>query len=105
MQVQKPIREQASTAHGLFAFLLLCLLSALIGITILLQHHIRHLETQIFNATQAKAQLDEEWGRLMLEKSHLSAPGRVESMARDKLGMQASKPTTILVLPHQQKSE
>jgi cell division protein FtsL len=101
----KPIQKNKSSLHGLFAFLLLCALAAMIGVTILLQHHIRHLETQVFNATQTKAQLDEEWGRLMLEKSHLSSPGRVEAIASEKMEMQAPKPASILVLPNLQVVE
>lgn len=71
----------------------------MIGVTILLQHHIRHLETQNFIANQHKLELDEEWGRLMLEKHHLSSPGRVESIAREGLNMQQPKPEQVVVLP------
>jgi len=105
MQDIKPIQKNKSSLHGLFAFLLLCLLAAMIGVTILLQHHIRHLETQVFNTAQTKAQLDEEWGRLMLEKSHLSSPGRVELIARDQMTMQEVRPTSILVLPNLQMAD
>ena len=36
---------------------------------------------------QAHTQLQEEYGRLMLEYSTLAAPSRVEEMARKKLNM------------------
>lgn len=36
---------------------------------------------------QAHTQLQEEYGRLMLEYSTLAAPSRVEEMAREKLNM------------------
>jgi cell division protein FtsL len=100
MQDQKPIQPNSFALSGLFAFVLVCVLAALIGITILLTHHIRHLETAVFNATEAKAELDEEWGRLMLEKGHLTSPGRVEVIARDSLNMHEAKPDVILILPN-----
>ena len=36
------------------------------------------------------AQLQDEYGRLMLEYSTLAAPSRVENMARQKLNMQVA---------------
>lgn len=100
MQDQKPTQPNSFALSGLFAFILVCVLAALVGVTILLSHHIRHLETAVFNATETKAELDEEWGRLMLEKGHLSSPGRVESIARDTLNMREAKPEVILILPN-----
>ncbi|UQB42632.1 cell division protein FtsL [Thiomicrospira microaerophila] len=99
MDDKKPNQRNRFNLAGLFAFLLLCILAAMIGVTILLQHHIRHLETQNFIASQQKLELDEEWGRLMLEKNHLSSPGRVESIARERLNMQQPKPEQLVVLP------
>lgn len=78
---------------------MLCLLAASLVLTVLLQHHIRHLETRYYQALQQKAELDEEWGRLMLEKSHLSSPGRVERAARENLDMNMPKPQQVIVLP------
>ena len=34
-------------------------------------------------------QLDEEWGRLLLEQSTWASPDRVQSLAEDKLKMKA----------------
>lgn len=105
MQDEKHIQKNLFGLSGLFAFVLVCVLAAMVGVTILLTHHIRHLETAVFNATQTKYALDEEWGRLMLEKGHLSSPGRVEAMARENLKMQEPKPAAILVLPNSKSAQ
>lgn len=45
-------------------------------------------------------QLNEEWGRLLLEQSTWASPGRVEQQARTKLNMQApTSNNTVMVMP------
>lgn len=45
-------------------------------------------------------QLNEEWGRLLLEQSTWGSPGRVEQQARSKLDMRApSGDNTVMVMP------
>lgn len=45
-------------------------------------------------------QLNEEWGRLLLEQSTWASPGRVEQQARAKLNMQApTSDNTVMVMP------
>ncbi len=45
-------------------------------------------------------QLNEEWGRLLLEQSTWASPGRVEQQARSKLNMQApDSENTVMVMP------
>lgn len=51
------------------------------------QHQIRHTETRYYLALQDTIKAKEEWGRLMLEKTHLSAPARIEHIAHTKLKM------------------
>ncbi len=65
-------------------------LMSLIAI-IQVQHQIRHTETQYYLALQKNLQAKEEWGRLMLEKMHLSAPARIEQIAQSKLNMVLEK--------------
>lgn len=48
----------------------------------------RQLAQQWQKESSQYAQLQEEYGRLMLEYSTLAAPSRVEAMARQKLDMQ-----------------
>jgi cell division protein FtsL len=87
----KPTHLTPFKWRGFFLFGLLGLiLLSLIGI-ISVQHQIRHLETDYYHALQQTIQAQEEWGRLMLEKTHLSAPARVEQLAQSKLGMVLEK--------------
>ncbi len=45
-------------------------------------------------------QLNEEWGRLLLEQSTWASPGRVEQQARTKLNMLApTSDNTVMVMP------
>lgn len=45
-------------------------------------------------------QLNEEWGRLLLEQSTWASPGRVEQQARIKLNMQPpTADETVMVMP------
>lgn len=39
-----------------------------------------------------------EWGRLQLEQSTLAAHGRVERLARDRLGMRQPQPEDVVVI-------
>ena len=42
--------------------------------------------------------LNIEWGRLLLEQSTLATPTRVERIARERLGMRAPAPETIVIV-------
>lgn len=95
----KPAQIIKSNLVGLFAFLLLSLLAVSLVLIVLVQHEIRHLETRYYEQMQLKATLDEEWGRLTLEKHHLGSSARVERNAREKLGMSLVPPEQIIVLP------
>lgn len=45
-------------------------------------------------------QLNEEWGRLLLEESTWASPGRVEQQAGNKLNMQVpTSDNTVMVMP------
>lgn len=95
----KPFQIVKSNLVGLFAFLLLSFLAVSLVLIVLVQHEVRHLETRYYEQMQLKATLDEEWGRLTLEKYHLGSSARVERNAREKLGMSLGKPEQIIVLP------
>lgn len=77
----------------LFSLLIIVLLSLLAIIKV--QHKIRYIETDYYLALQDKIQAKEEWGRLTLEKMHLSAPARVERIAQSKLNMTMNKSTEL----------
>ncbi len=73
----------------LFSLLFVVLLSMLAIIQV--QHEIRHTETEYYLALQNKIKAKEEWGRLTLEKMHLTAPARVEQIAQTELNMKMEK--------------
>jgi cell division protein FtsL len=70
-------------AKWVFAVLMLCALA-----TVYASYINRQLAQQWQIQSTQYAQLQEEYGRLMLEYSTLAAPSRVENMARQKLNMQ-----------------
>jgi len=87
----KPTHLMVIKWRGFFLFsLIIIVLMSLLAI-IKVQHEIRHIETDYYLALQNKIQAREEWGRLTLEKMHLSAPARVEQIAQSKLNMTLEK--------------
>ncbi len=80
-------QQDKSNLSGLFALgFLAVILVAMISI-VLVQHNIRNLETAYAKMFAYQKQHHGEWGRLILEKHHLSAPARVEQIARENLNM------------------
>jgi len=62
------------------------------------QHEARKLRSA-FEHEQIRARnLEEEWGRLQIEQSTLIAHRRVESIARERLGMVSPSAGQIVVL-------
>ncbi len=51
------------------------------------RHEARKLFVEIQTLEKLRDSLDEEWGKLQLEQSTWATDGRIESMARTKLGM------------------
>ncbi|GKT11663.1 MAG: cell division protein FtsL [Thiomicrorhabdus sp.] len=77
--------------RGLFLFILVSLvLVSLVAIT-RVQHQVRHLETQYYHSLKQSLHENEEWGRLRLELEHLTAPAKVEQIAKAKLNMTSDK--------------
>ena len=77
--------------RGLFLFILLVfVIASLIAIS-LVQHQVRSLESQYYQALKQALKANEEWGRLRLEKEHLTAPARIEYIAKTKLNMTLDK--------------
>lgn len=94
MAVQKlPSLRQFKTINwqGFFAlFLLGVLVTSLIAI-IEVQHQVRHLETQVAQSLKKQVALRQEFGKLTLEKHHLTALARVEYIAKNQLKMTLEK--------------
>lgn len=83
----KPTHLNLFGWRGFFLFsLLLTILLTLLAI-VQVQHEIRHTETAYYLALKKNIEAKEEWGRLMLEKTHLSSPARIEKIAQSKLNM------------------
>ncbi|KUJ71378.1 cell division protein FtsL [Thiomicrospira sp. WB1] len=59
---------------------------------VLVQHHVRHLETQLAESLVEVQALTHERGRLILEKHHLTALARVERIAKDELNLRERLP-------------
>ena len=83
----EPTHLKAFKWRGFFLFLLsLIMLASLLGI-VYVQHEIRHTESSYHAVMQQTLVAKEEWGRLMLEKEHLTAPAMVEKIAIEQLNM------------------
>ncbi|WP_257263062.1 cell division protein FtsL [Endozoicomonas sp. ONNA2] len=60
----------------------------------------RLLHNQIQQELENRNSAQVEWGKLLLEHSTLTAPGKIEQVAREKLGMDVPKNSQIeMVLP------
>ena len=71
---------------------------------VLVQHHVRHLETQLAQAIVQEQTLIHDRGRLVLEKHHLTALARVERKAKTELQLRSRLPdsrgqTIVLTQP------
>ncbi len=84
--VFKPSQNRLSLARFFLLGMLGIVLISMLAIVVI-QHEIRNLETDYAKSLKIQNQQREEWGRLSLEKHHLSAPARVEQVAREKLNM------------------
>jgi len=62
------------------------------------QHEARKLRSALEHEQIRTQNLEEEWGRLQLEQSTLVAHRRVESIARERLGMVSPEARHIVVL-------
>lgn len=76
---------------GFFVPLILVVLVASAVAIIEVQHQIRHLETQVAQALKKQVTLRQEFGKLTLEKHHLTALARVEYLAKTQLNMTLKK--------------
>ena len=62
----------------------------------------KYTSRQLFVASQeldrGRDELDIVWGKLQLEHGTWGSPGRVERLAREKLGMRLPKPVEVVVI-------
>ena len=76
--------------------LIAVLLSALAVVTS--NHRARKLVTEFEREQDRMRALEVEWGQLQLEQSTWATHGRIESMARDRLGMQVPDAGSIVLV-------
>jgi cell division protein FtsL len=51
------------------------------------KHESRRLVSELEQLRAERGRLNTEWGQLQLEEATLAHPGRIEQLAREKLGM------------------
>ncbi len=89
-----------SQGRGRF-WLVLILLAAVvlsaIGV-VYVKHQTRKLFLELQGLDRGRDAMDIEWGQLQLEQSTWSTHGRVEELARTKLGMVVTEPTRVVVV-------
>ncbi|WP_083232422.1 cell division protein FtsL [Endozoicomonas atrinae] len=83
------------------AAILLLLLVVLSGLSVgYVSYENRLLHNQIQQELENRNSAQVEWGKLLLEHSTLTSPGKIEKVAREKLGMDVPKTSQIeMVLP------
>ncbi|WP_127470234.1 cell division protein FtsL [Thiomicrorhabdus aquaedulcis] len=103
--MSKPTHLSDVKWRGLFLLFLTGMVLASMVSIVKVQHEIRTLESQYYQSLRASLQAKDEWGRLMLEKTHLTSPARVEKIARNSLGMTTSKThyQTLYLMPDTQQ--
>jgi len=62
------------------------------------QHQARTLFVTWEGLQQERDALNVEWGRLQLEQSTWATHGRIETLAREKLGMRTPSPTAVVIV-------
>ena len=84
--------------HKWFSHLLLGVAVVLSGVIVVkTKHENRTLVHELEQLRAEKAQLETEWAQLQLEEATLANHGRIERLAREKLGM--VEPRTAVVAP------
>ena len=65
---------------------------------VIAQHESRRLFVEIQSLEKIRDNLNEEWTRLLLEQSTWATDARIETVARNKLGMKTPTNNTLLVI-------
>ena len=62
------------------------------------KHQSRKLLVELQELQAERDQLNIDWGRLLLEQSTWATPTRIESAARERLGMHLPDPDSVVIL-------
>jgi cell division protein FtsL len=81
----------------LSAVLVLCVMASAVGV-IYAKHRNRMLYVELTRLQQQQDALNVDWGRLQLEQSTWATHGRIETVARNKLGMHNVDYSEVVIL-------
>ncbi|HHS99611.1 MAG TPA: cell division protein FtsL [Thiomicrospira sp.] len=90
-RIPRPTHLKDFKWRGFFLFFLATLVLASLLAIVHVQHEIRNVESRYYQSLKQTLAAKEEWGRLMLEKKHLTSPIMVEQVAKNKLNMTLDK--------------
>lgn len=62
------------------------------------QHQARTLFAELQGLQGVRDELELEWGKLQLEQSTLATHGRIETLARERLGMRMPPPEAVVIV-------
>ncbi|WP_120997621.1 cell division protein FtsL [Stutzerimonas urumqiensis] len=95
------MKAAASLPRGalLMLVLFLIVLVSAIGVAYV-AHWNRQLLNELYSELSTRDKAQAEWGRLILEQSTWTAHSRIETLAREQLGMHVPQPADVrLVAP------
>lgn len=81
----------------LLALLLVGVLASALG-TVFAKHESRKLFVQLQDLEGARDEMNIEWGQLQLEQSTWATHGRVEKLARSRLGMVTPAADAVVIV-------
>lgn len=84
------------SARLCIGFSFLTLISSLLVVYAAYENRLAYAELQLLEREQRH--YDVEWGQMLLERSTLASPSRIETIARESLQMQLIEPDSIQVL-------
>jgi cell division protein FtsL len=85
-------------ADALLAVLLAVLVLASAVSVVYARHDARQLFIELQQLTAERDTLNIDWGRLQIEHSTWASPGRVEQIARERLGMREPDPARVVIV-------
>ncbi len=83
-------------ALGMLLLLVLVVGSAM-GV-VYAKHRSRTLFVELQSLQESRDRLNTEWGQLQLEQSTWATHGRIEALARERLGMKIPAPDTVVII-------
>lgn len=89
---------EARRANSLLAVLLAVLVLASAVSVVYARHDARQLFIELQQLTAERDTLNIDWGRLQIEHSTWASPGRVEQIARERLGMREPDPARVVII-------